>query len=118
MVPESYYVGLSAILFTIGVVGVVIRRNPLVMFMSIELMLNAANLALVAFGRRVGNADGQAAVLFVMAGRPAGLARGLPTLGAVVRLHRRTVERDRIPLRWRPERAKAAHEPQPQRTYV
>src|SRR5438132_357495 len=60
MVPESYYVGLSAILFTIGVVGVVIRRNPLVMFMSIELMLNAANLALVAFGRRVGNADGYA----------------------------------------------------------
>src|SRR5438034_626705 len=67
MVPESYYVGLSAILFTIGVVGVVIRRNPLVMFMSIELMLNAANLALVAFGRRVGNADGQAVVFFVMA---------------------------------------------------
>src|SRR3989442_15780125 len=67
MVPESYYVGLSAILFTIGVVGVVIRRNPLVMFMSIELMLNAANLALVAFGRRVGNPDGQAVVFFAMA---------------------------------------------------
>ena len=50
MVPESYYVALSAILFSIGVVGVVIRRNPLVIFMSIELMLNAANLALVAFG--------------------------------------------------------------------
>jgi len=49
-VPEHYYVALSAILFTIGVVGVVIRRNPLVIFMSIELMLNAANLALVAFG--------------------------------------------------------------------
>src|SRR2546428_13698665 len=78
MVPESYYVGLSAILFTVGVVGVVIRRNPLVMFMSIELMLNAANLALVAFGRRVGNGDGQAVVFFVMAGAPAGGGRGAP----------------------------------------
>ena len=47
MVPESYYTALSAILFTIGVVGVLVRRNPLVIFMSIELMLNAANLALV-----------------------------------------------------------------------
>src|SRR5207247_454739 len=61
MVPESYYVGLSAILFTIGVVGVVIRRNPLVMFMSIELMLNAANLALGAFGPRRGRRAGAAA---------------------------------------------------------
>src|SRR2546422_11443151 len=77
MVPESYYVGLSAILFTVGVVGVVIRRNPLVMFMSIELMLNAANLALVAFGRRVGNGDGQAVVFFVMAVAAAAAAGGL-----------------------------------------
>src|SRR3989442_457087 len=77
MVPESYYVGLSAILFTIGVVGVVIRRNPLVMFMSIELMLNAANLALVAFGRRVGNPDGQAVVFFAMAVAAAEGAVGL-----------------------------------------
>src|SRR5947199_315254 len=77
MVPESYYVGLSAILFTIGVVGVVIRRNPLVMFMSIELMLNAANLALVAFGRRVGNPDGQAVVFFAMAVAAAEVAGGL-----------------------------------------
>ncbi len=50
-VPPADYVGLSAILFTIGVVGVLVRRNPLVIFMSIELMLNAANLAFVAFGR-------------------------------------------------------------------
>ena len=53
-VPPAYYVGLSAILFTIGVVGVLVRRNPLVIFMSIELMLNAANLAFVAFGRAHG----------------------------------------------------------------
>src|SRR3989441_12909528 len=85
MVPESYYVGLSAILFTIGVVGVVIRRNPLVMFMSIELMLNAANLALVAFGRRVGNPDGQAVVFFAMAVAAAEVAGG----GAVLLPHLR-----------------------------
>src|SRR6266702_1955160 len=87
MVPESYYVGLSAILFTIGVVGVVIRRNPLVMFMSIELMLNAANLALVAFGRRVGNADGQAVVFFVMAVAAAEVAVGLAIIVAILRLY-------------------------------
>src|SRR3989442_9784482 len=80
MVAESYYVGLPAILFTIGVVGVVIRRNPLVMFMSIELMLNAANLALVAFGRRVGNPDGQAVVFFAMAVAAAEVAGGGPLL--------------------------------------
>jgi NADH-quinone oxidoreductase subunit K len=51
MVPVGYYVTLSAILFTIGTMGVLIRRNPLVIFMSVELMLNAANLALVAFTR-------------------------------------------------------------------
>src|SRR2546425_290790 len=80
MVPESYYVGLSAILFTIGVVGVVIRRNPLVMFMSIELMLNAANLALVAFGRRVGNPDGQAVAFFAVAVAAAEVAVGLAVI--------------------------------------
>src|SRR2546427_13217498 len=89
MVPQSYYVGLSAILFTVGVVGVVIRRNPLVMFMSIELMLNAANLALVAFGRRVGNGDGQAVVFFVMAVAPAGAAVGLAIIVAIFPLRRR-----------------------------
>src|SRR5437773_11776371 len=76
MVPESYYLSLSAVLFTIGVVGVVVRRNPLVIFMSIELMLNAANLALVAFGQRFGNLDGQAVVFFVMRWRRPGSAVG------------------------------------------
>ena len=51
MIPVDYYIILSAILFTIGALGVLIRRNPLIIFMSIELMLNAANLAFVAFGR-------------------------------------------------------------------
>src|SRR2546426_8352574 len=100
MVPESYYVGLSAILFTVGVVGVVIRRNPLVMFMSIELMLNAANLALVAFGRRVGNGDGQAVVFFVMAVAPAGAGLGLANIVAIFRLRRRLSVDDLSLLRW------------------
>src|SRR3989475_9019663 len=89
MVPESYYVALSAVLFSIGVVGVVIRRNPLVIFMSIELMLNAANLALVAFGQRLGNLDGQAVVFFVMAVAAAEVARGLAIIVAIFRVRRR-----------------------------
>src|SRR2546428_5993470 len=77
MIPESWYLALSAVLFTIGVVGVVIRRNPLVIFMSIELALNAANLALVAFGQRTGSPDGQALAFFVMAAAAAEAAVGL-----------------------------------------
>src|SRR5207249_11292307 len=100
MVPESYYVGLSAILFTIGVVGVVIRRNPLVMFMSIELMLNAANLALVAFGRRVGNPDGQAVVFFAMAVAAAEVAVGLAIIVTIFRLRRRLSVDDLSLMRW------------------
>ena len=88
MVPESFYVTLSAMLFTIGVVGVVIRRNPLVIFMSIELMLNAANLALVAFGQRAGNLDGQAVVFFVMAVAAAEVAVGLAIIVAIFRRRR------------------------------
>src|SRR2546428_1931323 len=99
MVPESYYVGLSAILFTIGVVGVVIRRNPLVMFMSIELMLNAANLALVAFGRRVGNPDGQAVVFFAMAVAAAEVAVGLPIILTIFPLPPRPSVGDPSPVR-------------------
>ena len=89
MVPESYYVTLSAVLFTIGVVGVVVRRNPLVIFMSIELMLNAANLALVAFGQRLGNLDGQAVVFFVMAVAAAEVAVGLAIIVAIFRVRQR-----------------------------
>src|SRR5256712_4957503 len=89
MVPESYYVALSAVLFSIGVVGVVIRRNPLVIFMSIELMLNAANLALVAFGQRLGNLDGQAVVFFVMAVAAAEGAVGLAIIVAIFRVRPR-----------------------------
>src|SRR5262249_31758415 len=100
MVPESFYVILSAVLFTIGVVGVVIRRNPLVIFMSIELMLNAANLALVAFGQRAGNLDGQAVVFFVMAGAGAGGAVGLAIIVAIFRIRRRLSVDDLSIMRW------------------
>ena len=99
-VPEQYYVALSAILFTIGVVGVVIRRNPLVIFMSIELMLNAANLALVAFGHRFGTLDGQALALFVMAVAAAEVAVGLAIIVAIFRVRRRLSVDDLSLMRW------------------
>ena len=88
-IPESWYLTLSAVLFVIGVVGVVIRRNPLVIFMSIEIMLNAANLALVAFGERHGSVDGQALVFFVLCVAAAEVAVGLAIIVAIFRLRRR-----------------------------
>ncbi len=83
MVPVDYYVVLSAILFTIGALGVLSRRNPLIIFMSIELMLNAANLAFVAFSRSFEIStgqplfDGQIFVFFVIAVAAAEVAVGL-----------------------------------------
>ena len=100
MVPETYYLGLSATLFSIGVVGVVIRRNPLVMFMSIELMLNAANLAFVAFGHRHGTADGQAFAFFVIAVAAAEVAVGLAIIVTIFRLRRRLSVDDLSVMRW------------------
>lgn len=100
MVPETYYLALSAVLFTLGVVGVVVRRNPLVIFMSIELALNAANLALVAFGRRHGSADGQALVFFVMAVAAAEVAVGLAIIAAIFRLRQRLSVDDLSLMRW------------------
>lgn len=83
MVPVDYYIILSAILFTLGALGVLIRRNPLIIFMSIELMLNAGNLAFVAFGRSYEIAGqqpfytGQIFVFFVIAVAAAEVAVGL-----------------------------------------
>ena len=85
MVPTNAYVVLSAALFTLGVVGVLVRRNPLVIFMSIELMLNAANLALVAFSRQWGDHAGQLFVLMVIVVAAAEVAVGL---GIVIALFR------------------------------
>ena len=100
MVPEAYYTALSAILFTIGVVGVLVRRNPLVIFMSIELMLNAANLALVAFGQRHGAPDGQVLVFFVMTVAAAEVAVGLAIIVTIFRLRQRLSVDDLSLLRW------------------
>ena len=77
MVPISYYVALSAILFIIGAMGVLTRRNAILIFMSVELMLNAANLAFVAFSRLYQNMDGQIFVFFVMTVAAAEVAVGL-----------------------------------------
>ena len=85
MVPESYYVALSAVLFSMGVLGVLVRRNPLVIFMSIEMMLNAANIALVAFGQRYNTAEGQVLVFFVMCVAAAEVAVGLALIVALYR---------------------------------
>jgi NADH-quinone oxidoreductase subunit K len=100
MVPESHFVGLSAVLFSMGVVGVLIRRNPLVIFMSIELMLNAANVALVAFGQRHGIADGQALVFFVMCVAAAEVAVGLAIIVTIFRLRRRLSVDELNLMRW------------------
>ena len=77
MVPVNYYVILSAILFTIGALGVLSRRNPLLIFMSIELILNAANLAFVAFASVYKTFSGQIFVFFVIAVAAAEVAVGL-----------------------------------------
>ena len=100
MVPESHYVGLSAVLFVLGVLGVLVRRNPLVIFMSIELMLNAANLALVAFGQRHGTASGQVLVFFVMCVAAAEVAVGLAIIVSIFRLRRRLSVDDLSSLRY------------------
>ena len=97
VVPLSWYLLLSAVLFTIGVVGVLERRNALVIFMSIELMLNAANLAFVAFARDLQSLDGQVFVFFVMTVAAAEVAIGLAIIVNVFRL-KETVYVDEINL--------------------
>ncbi len=97
MVPLSSYLILSAVLFTIGVVGFLLRRNTIIIFMSIELMLNAANLALVAFSRFLHSMDGQILVFFVMSVAAAEAAVGLAIIIAVYRA-RETVNADEINL--------------------
>ena len=77
MVPVNYYIILSAVLFTIGAMGVLIRRNPLIIFMSVELLLNAANLAFVAFASLYGSLAGQILVFFVITVAAAEVAVGL-----------------------------------------
>ncbi len=83
MLPVEYYLGLSIILFTLGAIGVLIRRNAIIIFMSIELMLNAANLAFVVFARLHGDISGQIFVFFVMAVAAAEVAVGLALIVAI-----------------------------------
>lgn len=100
MVPVQYYLALSAVLFAIGAVGVLIRRNVIVIFMSIELMLNAVNLAFVAFARQWHSMDGQVIVFFVMTVAAAEAAVGLAIIIAVFR-NRQTTNADELNLlRW------------------
>ncbi len=83
--PVSYYFVLSAILFTIGALGVLIRRNAIVIFMSVELMLNAANLSFVAFSQLYDTLDGQVLVFFVITVAAAEVAVGLALIVAIFR---------------------------------
>jgi len=86
VVPTAtWYLLLSAVLFTIGTVGVLVRRNPLVMFMCIELMLNAVNLTFVTLGHRLNDIDGQAIVFFVLVVAAAEVVVGLGIIVAIMR---------------------------------
>jgi NADH-quinone oxidoreductase subunit K len=81
----TYYLVLAAVLFAIGATGLLVRRNPLVMFMCIELMLNAVNLTFVAFAIRFGNIDGQTAVFFVLVVAAAEVVVGLGIIISILR---------------------------------
>ena len=84
----DHYLTLSALLFTIGAVGVLVRRNAIVVFMCVELMLNASNLAFVAFSRANGELDGQVAAFFVMVVAAAEVVVGLSIIVAIFRSRR------------------------------
>jgi NADH-quinone oxidoreductase subunit K len=86
MVSIDHYLVLSAVLFSIGTAGVFLRRNLITMLLSIEIMLNAANLTLVAFGRQLGSVDGQVIVFFVVTVAAAEAAVGLAIVIALYRL--------------------------------
>jgi NADH-quinone oxidoreductase subunit K len=84
----SYYLVLAAILFTIGAVGVLVRRNAIVVFMCVELMLNAVNLTLITFARSTGTVDGQIIALFVMVVAAAEVVVGLAIIMSIYRTRR------------------------------
>lgn len=87
-IPLDYYLILSVILFSIGVVGILTRRNIIVLLMCVELMLNSVNLSLIAFSQFMGDLSGQVLVLFVMAIAAAETAVGLALVIALYRLKR------------------------------
>jgi NADH-quinone oxidoreductase subunit K len=87
-VNPANYLYLSALLFTIGAAGVLIRRNAIIVFMCVELMLNAANLSFVTFSRRYGNLDGQIIAFFVMVVAAAEVVVGLAIIMSIFRARR------------------------------
>ncbi|MEQ8524603.1 NADH-quinone oxidoreductase subunit NuoK [Gracilimonas sp.] len=100
MVGIDWFLGVSAIMFTIGIIGVLIRRNAIVIFMCVELMLNAVNLSLVSFASHHGNIDGQILVFFALAVAAAEAVVGLAIIIAIFR-NNLTVDVGKINLlRW------------------
>jgi NADH-quinone oxidoreductase subunit K len=97
MIPTTYYLALSAVLFGIGLLGVMTRRNVLIVMMSVELMLNAVNISLIAFSRAWGDSAGQSIAFFVIAIAAAEAAVGLAIVVGVFRT-RRTVNVDEVNL--------------------
>jgi NADH-quinone oxidoreductase subunit K len=95
MTPVSYYLALSAVLFVLGILGVLLRRNALIMFMSLELMFNAGNLAFVTFARMHGGLDGQIVVFFVMSVAAAEVAIGLALMVEIFR-SRHSIDMDQL----------------------
>jgi NADH-quinone oxidoreductase subunit K len=98
--PIGYFLVVSAMLFTIGSVGVLVRKNALVIFMSVELQLNAVNLALVAFSKLHGNLDGQVLAFFSMVVAAAEVVVGLAIIVAVYRRRRSANVDDASLLKW------------------
>lgn len=100
MIPLNYYLLLSAFMFCVGVLGVLVRRNAIIVFMSIELMLNSVNLSLIAFSSFLGDPTGQMLVFFVMTVAAAEAAVGLAIIIALFR-NKQTVNIDEINiLKW------------------
>ncbi len=97
MIPLTWYLILSGVLFSIGAVGVLIRRNAIVIFMCIELMLNSVNLAFITFARQLNSMDGQIFVFFIMTVAAAEAAVGLAIIIAIYR-NKATVNVDDINL--------------------
>lgn len=97
MVTQEHYLVLSAILFGIGAIGVLVRRNAIIIFMCIELMLNAANLSLVAFSKQLNSMDGQVFVFFIMTVAAAEAAIGLAIMVSLFR-NKETLNVDEINL--------------------
>ncbi len=97
MIPLANYLTISAALFTIGIIGILIRRNVITIFMSIELVLNAVNLTFVAFSRYMGHVDGQVVVFFILAVAAAEAAVGLALVVAYFKL-KETIQVDEMKL--------------------